>query len=133
MPTILGRFVASTDITNPGFDGRVQRFDVQLIDAAYLNMPRQSSETRTVQVCVEIADSRSSTWDLSGKDLEKVLFQFAKEALTRAASAGNIPSELRVAINTITHPGACPFSVSLIEDPTGAVVELVCERRIGFI
>lgn len=134
MPTIVVRFSKPENITNPGFDGTVLRFTVVILDKSHLGTPREISEAKTVRIRVEISDSRSSTWNLRGKDLEKVLFQFAKEELSRVLSVGTVPSaDLAVIINASTNTGACPFEVEKIQEPNSALIEIQVNRRIGFV
>lgn len=134
MPTLVGRFSKPENITNRGFDGTVLRFTVVILDKSHLGTPREISEAKPVRIRVEISDSRSSSWNLQGEDLEKVLFQFAKEELARVLSVGNVPStDLAVIINTSTNTGACPFEVEKIQEPNDALVEIQANRRIGFV
>ena len=134
MSVIVATFTKPEDITNPGFDGKVLRFPLALIDRGDIGTPRQPSKTRSVRIRVEISDSRLKTWGLGETDLRKVLFEIAKEQLTAALSSSAWKGgDLEVTVNTNTHKGPCPFDPALIQEPAGAVVEIEVMRLIGFL
>ncbi len=131
MPVIVATFGKPEDITNPGFDGKVFRFAVALIDRDDIGTPR---EPESVRIRVEVSGSRIKMWGLGDTDLVKVVFEIAKERLTTTLSSGAWKdSDLEVTINTYTHKGPCLFDLTLIQEPAGAVVQIEVRRRIGFI
>jgi hypothetical protein len=134
MPVIIATSGKPEDITNPGFDGKVFRFPITMIDRDDIGTPRQSSKTRLLRIRVEISDSRITTWGLRVSDLVKVAFEIARENLTAAVSRdASKASDLEVLVNTHTHSGPCPFDPTLIQQPEGAVFEIEVKRPIGFI
>lgn len=134
MPVIIATFGKPEDITNPGFDGKVFRFPITVIDRDDIGTPRQSSKTRLLRIRVEISDSRITTWGLGMSDLVKVAFEIARENLTAALHRGaSKADDLEVLVNTHTHSGPCPFDPTLIQEPEGAVFEIEVKRPIGFI
>lgn len=134
MPVMVAVFAKPEDITNPGFDGKVFRFPVTVVDRDDMGTPRQLSKTKSGRIRVEVSDNRIKTWDLGDSELIKVTFEIAKEHLTAALNSGAWSAgELDITINTLTHRGSCPFDPALIQEPAGAVVEIEIKRRIGFI
>ncbi|MGH8588337.1 MAG: hypothetical protein ACREXX_03040 [Gammaproteobacteria bacterium] len=134
MSVLIVRFEKPSDITAPGFDGRVIGFPLTLIDAAYVGQPRQSSQTQSGRVVVEASGTLLAVWAVSDSDVEKVLFQIAKEHLVSTLESGaSLGQDLKVDVNTYTYPGPCPFDTALIEDPHGAVVQIEFNRPIGFV
>ena len=134
MPVIFATFGKPEDITNPGFDGKVFRFPVALIDSDDIGTPRQSSKMMSVRIRAEVSDSRIKTWGLGDTDLVKVVFEIVKEHLIATLNSGAWKgSDLGVMINMSTHKGPCPFDPILIQELDGAVVEIEVKRPIGFI
>lgn len=134
MPVVIATFGKPEDITNPGFDGKVFRFPVALIDCEDLGTPRQPSKTKSVRIRAEVSGSRVKTWGLGDTDLVKVVFEIVKEHLTTALTSGTWQdSDLEVTVNTYTYKGPNPFDPTLIQEPAGAVVEIEVKHPIGFI
>lgn len=134
MTVAIAQFEKPLEITAPGFDGRSVRFPFTLVDAAYVGTPRQSSQTKSARIVVEASGSLLAVWAVSGTDVERVLFQIAKEHLVSVLEKGlGVGQDLKVLMTTHTHPGPCPFDIALIKDPDGAVVEIEVHRPIGFI
>ena len=134
MPVIVATFSKPENITNPGFDGKVFRFPLTLVDGDDIGTPRQRSKTKSIRIRVEVSGSRVETWGLGQSDLIKVLFEIAKERLTDAlGSSASMDGDLEVSVNTHTHKGSSPFDPALIQEPVGAVVEIEIKRSIGFI
>lgn len=134
MSVIVATFGKPKDITTPGFDGKIFRFPVALIDRDDRGSPRQPSKIKSVSVRVEISDSRISPWGLGAADLVKVAFEIAKEHLIATLNSGSWKdSELQVLVNTDTHESPCPFDPALIQEPADAVVEIEVKHPIGFI
>lgn len=134
MSVIVATFGKPDDITNPGFDGKVFRFPVALIDRDDIGAPRQPSKMKSVRIRVEVSDSRIKTWGLEDTDLVKVMFEIAKEHLIATLNLGMWKdSDLEVMVNTYTHKGSCPFDPALIQETAGAVIEIEVKHPIGFI
>ena len=134
MPIIVAKFGKPEDITNPGFDGKVFRFPVALIESDDIGTPRQPSKTTPVRIRAEVSDSRIQAWSLGSTSLIKVVFEIVKEYLIAALKSGAWKdSDLVVRIDMTTHKGACPFDPLLIREPEGAFVEIEVKRPIGFI
>ena len=134
MSVIIAAFDKPEDITNPGFDGKIFRFPVAVIDRDDVGTPRQPSKTKSLRIRAEISRIRIVTWDLAENDLIKVVFEITKEHLAATLNSGAWNGgDLEVTINTYTHKGACPFNPALIQEPVGAVVEIEVKRPIGFI
>lgn len=133
MPVIVAMFAEPKDVTSPGYDGKVFRFPVKLIDRDDVGTPRQPSKTRSARIRVEFSGSRIQTWDLGYRESLKVAFEIAKEELIKALTSGNWSGgELSVVVSTYTYSGPCPFDPSLVQEPAGAKVEIEINRRIGF-
>jgi hypothetical protein len=134
MPVIVAEFGKPEDITSPGFDGKVFRFPVALIDRADMGTPRQSSKIKSVRIRAEVAETRIKTWGLGDTDLLKVVFEIVKEHLIATLNSGACKdSDLTVMVNTYTHEGPCPFDPMLIKEPDDVVVEIEVKRQIGII
>jgi hypothetical protein len=134
MPVIIAAFDNPEDITSPRFRGKVFRFPVTIINRDDLGTPRQTSKSISFQIRAEISRSRLTTWGLGEGELIKVMFEITKEHLTSALSSGTWNgTDLEVQINTHTHKGACPFNPALIEEPSGAILEIEIKRPIGFV
>jgi hypothetical protein len=134
MPVMVATFAKPEDITNPGFDGKVFRFPIALIDRDDIGTPRQPSKTKSFRIRAEVSRGRIQTWGLGQTDLIKVLFELAKEHLMTVLNSGKwTGGDLELVINTHTHKGPCPFDPTLIQEPSGAVVELDARRPIGFV
>ena len=134
MPVIIAAFDNPEDITGPHFRGKVFRFPVTVIDRDDMGTPRQTSKSISFQIRTEISRSRLTTWGLGEGDLIKVMFEITKEHLISALSSGKWNGEdIEVQINTHTHKGACPFNPSIIQEPTGAILEIEIKRPIGFV
>ena len=136
MTFMIGTFARPEDITDPGFDGKVFRFPVALIDRDDIGTPRQLAKTKSVRIRVEVSDSRIKTWGLGQNDLVKVLFEIANKHLTETLSASTCSGsdlDLRVVVNFRSHEGPCSFDPALIQEPDGAVVEIEIKRPMGFI
>lgn len=127
-------FQKPLEITAPGFDGRSVRFPFTVVDAAYVGTPRHSSQTKPGCIVVEASGTLLAVWAVSGSDVERALFQIAKEHLVSVLEKGiAVGQDLKVFVTTHTYPGPCPFDIALIEDPNGAVVDIDVHRPIGFI
>jgi hypothetical protein len=134
MPVIVAAFGEPEDITNPGFDGRVLRFPVTVIDRDDIGTPRQPSKTKSFRIRAEVSDGRVRRWSLRENDLIKVIFEIVKEHLSASLTSGAWKGDdLELKLNTCTHKGSCPFDPTLIQEPAGAVVEIEIKRPIGFI
>lgn len=134
MAIVVATFGTPEDVTTPGFDGKSVRFPVALIDAQYLGTPRQTSETKSGRITVEITRSLLAVWALSSADLVKVLFQLAKEHLEKLIkNSEQIGPDVKVEVNSYTHKGPCPFDPQFIEEPRGVTVQLEISRPIGFV
>ena len=134
MPVIIAAFDKPEDITGSRFHGKVYRFPVTVIDRNDLGTPQQASKSISFQIRAEISRSRLTTWRLGEGDFVKVMFEIMKEHLISALSSGKWNGEdIDVQINTQTYRGACPFNPSLIQEPTGAVLEIEIKRPIGFM
>lgn len=134
MVTLIARFNRPQNVTPPKFDGKVFTFPYSTIEKQYIDTPRQSSQIVHGRISVEISGSVAEPWGLSGVDLVKVLFQFAKEHLTSLLeNSSNVAGDRKVVINSYTNPGKCPFDVNLIEEPEGAVLSISVNRPIGFV
>lgn len=134
MPVMIATFDKPEDITNPGFDGKVFRFPVTLINRDDVGTPRQPSKTNSLELRVEVSRTRIKTWGLRQTDLIKVLFELAKERLLSVLNSGKWTSgDIELVVNTYTQRGPCPFDPALIQQPAGAIVELEVTRPIGFI
>ena len=134
MAVIIATFDKPEDITSPGFDGKIFRFPVAVIDRDDVGTPRQPSKTKLLRIRAEISRTRIVTWGLAENDLIKIVFEITKEYLTVALKSGTWNGgDFEVTINTYTHKGACPFDPALIQEPAGAVVEIEVKRPIGFI
>ena len=134
MPVIIAAFDNPEAITGPHFRGKVFRFPVTVIDRDDMGTPRQTSKSISFQIRTEISRSRLTTWGLGEGDLIKVMFEITKEHLISALSSGKWNGEdIEVQINTHTHKGACPFNPSIIQEPTGAILEIEIKRPIGFV
>ena len=77
MITLVAQFGAPQDVTSPGLDGKVFRFSFSAIEAEHIGTPRQSLQTMTGRISVEISDSVIAVWRLSAIELVKALFQVA--------------------------------------------------------
>lgn len=134
MITLVAQFGAPQDVTSPGLDGKVFRFSFSAIEAEHIGTPRQSLQTMTGRISVEISDSVIAVWRLSATELIKALFQVAKEHLASVLQkSGKVIGDIKITINSSTHSGPCPFDVGLIEEPEGAVVKVEVSRQIGFV
>jgi hypothetical protein len=127
-------FDTPQDIGAPGFDGKVFRFPFSAVETQHIGTPHQSANTTHGRIAVEASGTLIAVWNLPADDLIKALFQLAKEHLAALIqNAGSVAGDIRLVIGTHTHPGACPFDIAAIEDPSGAVVTLEVSRKIGFI
>lgn len=134
MSVIIAAFDNPEDITGPHFRGKIFRFPVTVIDRNDLGTPRQVSKSISFHIRADISRSRLTTWSLKEGDLIKVMFEIAKKNLISAISSGIWNGEdIDVQTNTHTYKGTCPFNPSLIQEPTGAVLEIEVKRPIGFI
>jgi len=134
MPVTVATFGRPEDITPSGFDGKIFRFNVVLIDRADIGTPREPSRTKSVRIKAEVSDSRIETWHLPSGALIKVVFEIVKEHLIAVLSSGTWDgADIVIGVNTDTHKGRCPFDPALIQEPDGAVVEIEIKRPIGFI
>ena len=134
MPTVLARFDPPEDVTTAGLDGKAIRFPFAFIEAQHVGTPRQTSETKTERITVEISRTLISIWNLNHADLIKVLFQIAKEHLVkRLGNSKRVGRDVKIQVNTSTHEGPCPFDPQFIEAPNGAADQFEVTRPIGFV
>jgi hypothetical protein len=133
LPVIVATFGQPEDITSPGCGGKVFSFPVTLLDRDHTGTSLQSSNTNFLRIKTLV--SGSLTWGLRNTDLIKVLFEIVKERLADALKSSYLSKidDFEIPINTATHKGPCPYDPMLIQDPTGAVVEIEIKHRIGFI
>lgn len=104
MPVMVAVFAKPEDITNPGFDEKVFRFPVTVVDRDDMGTPRQLSKTKSGRIRVEVSDSCIKTWDLGDSELIKVTFEIAKEHLTAALNSGRLERRRVGYHNQYLHP-----------------------------
>jgi hypothetical protein len=130
MPIIVATFGRPEDITPDGDDGKVFRYPVEVIDRNEIGTPRQSSKTKVLRVTVKISNTLRASWPPNESDLIKTLFEVAREHLTNELRAGTWKGN---DLEVITKERPCPYDPKFIQEPTGAVVEIRVQHRIGFI
>jgi len=134
MPTVIAKFGTPENVSAPGLDGKAIRFPCAFIDAQHLGTPRQTSETKSVRITVEISGSLMAVWGLKQSDLIKVLFKIAKEHLEKLLKKSEkMERDIKVTVNTYTHKGPCALDPQFIDDPNGATIQVEVTRPIGFI
>ena len=134
MPKIIeARFGAPEDITRPGDDRKSIRFPYVFVDEQFVETPRQTAETKNGRITVNIIDGRVQNWQLSQPNLNKVLFQIAKEHLEqRLRNTERIDQDITVNVNTKTHTKIPPYDPQFIEEPDGATIQFEVKNSIGF-
>lgn len=134
MSTWVVTFGTPQDISAPGLDGRVFRFPFSVIEEQCIGTPCQSANALHGRIAVEASGSLIGVWGLAGHDLIKALYQLAKEHLEALMQNGDsVVGDIKLVVNTFTHPGTCPFDIAATEEPDGATVRLEVSREIGFI
>jgi hypothetical protein len=131
MANIVVQFSGPEGISKP--DSEAIKFPFALVSSEYVGTPRQTSETKSGRISVEITGSLMAVWRLEKSKLSKVLFQFAKEHLEKMLKQGKFEPDTKVTLNTGTHKGSCPFDPRFVEEPDGATLEIEVKRPIGFI
>ena len=129
MPVIVATFGRFENITPPGDDGKLFRYPVVLIDRDDIGTPRESSKTKALRLTVKISDTLRAKSPANEPDLMKPMFELAKEHLINELRSGAWKGD---DLQVITK-GPCPYDPKLIQEPTGAVVEIDIQHRIGFI
>jgi hypothetical protein len=81
------------------------------------------------RITAKISDTLRTTWPPNEPDLVKAMFELAKEHLIHELKSGVWKGN---DLEVIAHQRPCPYDLNLIEEPTGAVIEIDIQRRIGF-
>ena len=134
MVTFVAIFDAPQDVSASGLDGRAIRFPFTAVEDQYIGTPRQASHITHGSITVTASGSLLAVWGSSDLSTVKALFQIAKEHLEALLeNSGGLAGDIFLSINSQTHPGPCPFDITLIQEPLGAVVKLEVTRPIGFL
>ncbi len=130
MTTFVIRFELPTEIP-ASFDGRDFCVPYSVVDRTYLDSPRERANTVRAQVRVAVSGTTLATWHLDEASLIKSVFQIAKEHIEHVGDSGG---DIAVASTAPRpSPGPCPYDISKIEDPAGALMVVDVHRPIGFV
>lgn len=134
MVRMVVKFKIANEVTRFGFDGRKFSFPFDLVDARYMGTPRESSETMRSCINVQISRSLVDLWRISGSDVEKVLFETAKEHLGGLlVGTGNVTEEINLAIGTNNRPVNIPYNIGHTQYPPIDFIELEVNTPIGLL
>jgi hypothetical protein len=132
MPTFVVQFDIAEEITPSPIKGRVFDFPFTVVDRQYLGTPHQSAHTQVGRITVEISATQLALWKLSDANLRKALFQVAIDHLhAETKRTTQLAGNMKVRVKN--YPYGCPFDLQLIDEPSGAVLQLEFTRPIGFV
>jgi hypothetical protein len=121
------------DVSNPGQDGDTWRFPLSIVESDYVGQPDEGAHTRSIHLDVAASRSRTATWDLSGNELMRVLFEIGRRELIDRLGSGSPKDVERVVVSTRTHTSTPPFDPSRIDDPAGASYTIEVQATVGFL
>ena len=107
------RFRSCEWLPNSG-GGKGILFQYTIVDTIFVNSFDEASHTDINDVTVKISYSQESMWKLKQSELEKVLFEYAKQHIASKIEEDVLTQHEEILLYTYTTPIICPYAPNRI-------------------